>query len=268
MRCPKCGYISFDHLEKCLKCNKDIETISNSLYGSTHNIKAPTFLHLPQVQPEKPSKQNNLFGEQSSGEMDDYEDEELGILVEEEDSDLEGEIGFAEAEQAGLGLSEEDEQEDEREIEIDFSQFEDADEPEVDLFNEDDAEEETQQEPVAERSMKIEMPAELSDISDLAPPGTGIDEELPPAGNPANPDFSDMALDDLDFDLGLDGLDDDEIKQSKTSDDPLLALDEIDFSETLAEIRSDTSKKQGNIDMDKDLDFNLDLGGLSIHNDL
>ncbi len=270
MRCPKCGYISFDHLEKCLKCNKDIEAISESLYGSTYNINAPTFLHLPPEQKKKSFENDDLFAEQSSDEVDEYVDGDLDILVDEEDSDLEGEIGFAEEEQAGLELAEENEQEDERDIEIDFSQFEDADDPEVDLFaeGENDEQEVTQKDQVAEHSMKMEIPGELSDISDLAPPAMGRDEEEQPVGNPASTEFTDTELDDLDFELALDGLDEDKTKKATLSDDIVLSLDDIDFSESLTEVRSDTSKKQDNVEMDKDLDFNLDLGGLSIHNDV
>ncbi len=33
MRCPKCGRISFDHLETCRKCNSDLRTIAADLGG-------------------------------------------------------------------------------------------------------------------------------------------------------------------------------------------------------------------------------------------
>ena len=50
MRCPKCGYISFDHLEECRKCNKNIKAVSDSLYGSIYNVQPPTFLNLHREQ--------------------------------------------------------------------------------------------------------------------------------------------------------------------------------------------------------------------------
>ena len=34
MRCPKCGYISFDHLEQCLKCKKNIKAVSDNMHGT------------------------------------------------------------------------------------------------------------------------------------------------------------------------------------------------------------------------------------------
>jgi len=275
MRCPKCGYISFDHLEKCLNCNKNIEAISESLFGSTYNIQAPTFLKLHGEQREDSSERPDFAEDQSFGDDDEYVDDELAILIEEDDSDELAQINLADDEQPALSFSDDDEEED-REIEIDFSQFEDAGEPEVNLADENELEDELQleQENDTQFSMKIDMPEELSDISDLAPPakniGKNIEKEEPPAGNPASSDFSDLNLDDLDFDLGLDDLDSEKPSRPEVPDEAILALDEIDFSETLAGSGKDTSKKPGSmdLDMDLDLDFDLDLGGLSIHKDV
>lgn len=43
MRCPKCGYISFDHVETCLKCKKDISG-KVDVVGTTYHAAAPSFL--------------------------------------------------------------------------------------------------------------------------------------------------------------------------------------------------------------------------------
>ena len=262
MRCPKCGFISFDHLEECLKCNKNIKATSDTLYGSTYNVKPPSFLQLKQEQREEHAEQIDHSRTPSFDGEHEYVDEELEILVEEEDDEFEGEINFTEDEQTDMQPSVEAEQENDGEIEIDFSQFEDADDSEVNLFDEDELEEEVQPESVAQQSLTIEMPAELSDISDLAPPAKGLAEAERPSESPADSDFSDLNLDDLDFDLSLDG---DQKNRKEVPEDVVLALDEIDFSETLAESNSEPSRKPGNMDMDEDLDFDLDLGGLSIH---
>jgi len=44
MRCPKCGYISFDRLNNCDKCGKDISAASASLNGVISDVRPPFFL--------------------------------------------------------------------------------------------------------------------------------------------------------------------------------------------------------------------------------
>ena len=260
MRCPKCGYISFDHLENCVKCNKDIKEVSSSLFGSTYKIPAPNFLKLPREKNEDFSEQGDLIEDESLDEVDVYVDEDLDILIEDDESDTDGEIRFAEDNETETELksSEADQQEDhEGEIEIDFSQFEDDGEPEVNLFDDDDAEEEEQQEPAVRQMPARELPDELSDMSDLAHPGKSPAES-------SSSDLSDLELDDLYFDLGLDDVDEDQPVKKGESEESILSLDDIDFSDALAD--GSSNKKSGS--MDEDLDFDLDLGGLSIHKDV
>lgn len=44
MRCPKCGYISFDHLFSCANCGRDLTELSKEFHGSTVDVKPPFFL--------------------------------------------------------------------------------------------------------------------------------------------------------------------------------------------------------------------------------
>jgi hypothetical protein len=44
MRCPKCGYISFDHLETCKKCHKPIGALTSEINGTIYEAMAPAFL--------------------------------------------------------------------------------------------------------------------------------------------------------------------------------------------------------------------------------
>ena len=44
MRCPKCGFISFDHLTSCTKCGKDIADVASELQGTSINVETPMFL--------------------------------------------------------------------------------------------------------------------------------------------------------------------------------------------------------------------------------
>lgn len=46
MRCPKCGYISFDHQESCRKCNKNIRDAAGDFNGTIYDAPAPQFLHM------------------------------------------------------------------------------------------------------------------------------------------------------------------------------------------------------------------------------
>jgi len=44
MRCPKCGYISFDQQKSCVKCSADVAAIADQLQGTVSNVQAPFFL--------------------------------------------------------------------------------------------------------------------------------------------------------------------------------------------------------------------------------
>ena len=44
MRCPKCGFISFDHLASCAKCGRDISEVASELQGTSIKVETPMFL--------------------------------------------------------------------------------------------------------------------------------------------------------------------------------------------------------------------------------
>lgn len=72
MRCPKCGYISFDHLETCRKCEKYIGDTVTEINGTVYDAFAPSFLQLTtgerfHAQPSFPQRTDQ------SGEMKDSE---------------------------------------------------------------------------------------------------------------------------------------------------------------------------------------------------
>lgn len=54
MRCPKCGYVSFDHLNNCLKCSRDLSGCR-------------TDLNLMDFRPEVPFLLGSLVGEMEGG---------------------------------------------------------------------------------------------------------------------------------------------------------------------------------------------------------
>lgn len=275
MRCPKCGFISFDNLEECRKCGKDIQAAASVLHGSVYKTDAPVFLQIQTGQQQELETPVDLFADDTLAEADEYVDEDLEILVEDPDEiELEEteEIAFADDGDFELSMDDEEldlelegdvEAEDEGGIEIDLSQFEDNF---TDTSADSEPEEITldEEEPARAEVEPFEMPAALADISDLAPP-TDSPESV--AETPQEDDFKidepRLDLDDLDFDLDLDDLGG-EVSEEKS--EKILALDEIDFSETLGSPSPEPSL-DGSLNMDDDLDFDLDLGGLSIHKD-
>jgi len=74
MRCPKCGFISFDHLSSCAKCGKDIAEVASELQGTSIKVETPMFL---------------------SGALATYADREESFEDHAMDVDLEGGIDFA-----------------------------------------------------------------------------------------------------------------------------------------------------------------------------
>lgn len=46
MRCPKCGYTSYDHLETCKKCHKTLNDVAALINGTTYDAVAPLFLKI------------------------------------------------------------------------------------------------------------------------------------------------------------------------------------------------------------------------------
>jgi len=274
MRCPKCGYISFDHLDVCLKCKKDIKVASDALQGGVLNVTAPAFLKMQTESPESQIDESDLFSDDAES-ADEYVDSDLDILLDEDsieedeaeltiemDADEEGDIS------ADFEISQDDEDD---EIAIDLSQ--DEDEPTVDLGRfEDDFEVEVEPQVSGdqiddsieseEKEFEIEMPAELADMSDLAPPVSpevGENLELSAADSSEDLDSLDISLDGLDFDLESD------VPARDTSD--VLSLDDIDFSDTISEPGKESKKSSEVMDMDEDLNFDLDLGELTMQDD-
>lgn len=46
MRCPKCGFTSYDHLERCKKCHKTLTDVAAAVNGTTYEAVAPLFLKI------------------------------------------------------------------------------------------------------------------------------------------------------------------------------------------------------------------------------
>ncbi len=233
MRCPKCGYISFDHMETCLKCKKDISG-NSEVEGTTYHAAAPSFLQM--VATQAPVDENESSSEiEFNGAEDSYDfsDPDLDVLVDESEE-------FAFEENDGgevVAMDDVDLEGGGGEFQLDSDESSDED-GSFDIELDADEEQST--------PSSLSLPDELSDISDLAPPV----QEQENSGESMS-----LSLDDdvsLDENLDLDGLDLDLGLGEESNDnagDVSLSLDDIDFS-----VEEDSAVD--GISMD------LDLGGL------
>ncbi len=158
MRCPKCGYISFDTFGTCKKCNREIGELLEELEGTVFEAAAPSFLHISSTgiladTPEPDAEDVELLEEEQQNEglslADSFADED--VLT--EDMDLE-------EEEVAVGFEEMEEVEITGEIVLEKSAFEDEDSGSSDIEEETD----------------LDLDFGDIDISDLAPPET--EEEL------------------------------------------------------------------------------------------
>ena len=276
MRCPKCGYISFDLVDECLKCKKNIKSTSEVLQGSVLKVPAPSFLKF-RSEPKETKENKEDYSDEFSSIGSDFAEGESEYFESDVDfsSDDAGEIEIMSDSFEENGLEEEvtispfeDDDVPEGEIEVDLSQFEEVSDPEAAFLSvDDDSSGDTDAD-----LFEISVPEELNDMSDLDPPELAAEDD-------ATDDFDldldlnldtgpvDLDLDDLNFDLALDDIDPGEPVSAEPVEETVLALDDIDFSETLSEDGGATGDDSSSMDMDGDLNFDLDLGGLSIHND-
>lgn len=136
MRCPKCGFISFDHLTSCSKCGKELAETSDQLKGTS--IKSHTSYFLGSVFGIKSAElENSAAGEADAYDADDSI--ELDISTEgpdEDEIDLSGmEVDDEEdsEEDAGIIMPGMEEFSEEEEIPtISLNQFEDTDKSDED----------------------------------------------------------------------------------------------------------------------------------------
>ncbi len=186
MRCTKCGYISFDHLEHCRKCRKPINDADCGISGTVFDTVVPTFLKFA-VQEEA---DDALIGDvdNSFDDLGDFEDDFGDAFLAEEEDGAEGAVELADI------IIEPDGEDSDDDMAFDLDDLDDAAPLEEFSLNADIDE---AQEEVSESS-----PIDFGDldISDLAPPETKEEKEL---AEERSEDI-DGALDSLDVDLEKD----------------------------------------------------------------
>ena len=158
MRCPKCGYITFDHLETCTKCGKNIAAVSEALSGTVFKAEPPAFLQF------------------KVHETDTAPDDSIDLL--QEDSETEVHFSFDDEESVSDNFLDDDD------IEFDFlDEMQDSSVSQADnddggaefdmaLFDDDSAELVLDEggEAVGEDQDGPQLDFSELDISDLAPP--------------------------------------------------------------------------------------------------
>ena len=74
MRCPKCGYISFDSEESCDKCGRALAEVAAALRGPVFRATSPAFLAAV-LRPVAAAEDDagELFAPQEAGESDEFE---------------------------------------------------------------------------------------------------------------------------------------------------------------------------------------------------
>jgi uncharacterized OB-fold protein len=117
MRCPKCGFISFDHLSSCSKCGRDISEVASELQGTSIKVETPMFLSgaLAAFSESEESFEEHTMEDDVAGGIDfNMEEEALEMVYVNEDDDFSSEeegadISLAEAEAGeAAGIAEED----------------------------------------------------------------------------------------------------------------------------------------------------------------
>ena len=102
MRCPKCGYISFDYNQVCPKCSKDIS-------GEQAKINLPSF------RPDPPSLLGVLIGE--------ADESNVGFQIDSATSmDTSHDMDMSMDDSAVIDTSDMDLEEDDQNLEISFDQ--------------------------------------------------------------------------------------------------------------------------------------------------
>lgn len=220
MRCPKCGYISFDQQETCANCSRDLQGVTQEFKGTGMRVEKTSFLDslLADSDEQSVPDQNSEEGvEKGAGTPEEFTfdedvalgEEETGIefyLDEEEvvEDSTEGPVS------EDQGTAEED---------LDFSEMESLEiySEEAPASDEDVPEEEEPSLP-EEPDLKLQLE---SDIMEEEPDEEGLEYDL-----------EDIDMSDLVIEGGEEEESDrekDDRKKEKSSDDSLEDLSDIEL---------------------------------------
>ena len=127
MRCPKCGYISFDRQRSCGKCSNDLTAVTEQLQGTVGKAASPFFLGaiLGKQQPDDAEPGPTLHEEEEPLDLDALEADALpadedeldfaGAPLDEDDQTLPS-LGLEDIDVSDLMPPQEEEEKDEEEL--------------------------------------------------------------------------------------------------------------------------------------------------------
>ena len=215
MRCPKCNFVSFDLLETCVKCGKNISESATSLEGPVVAVTAPSFLKVAGVGTSQDVSEDtagfdseealDLGAEGEEEAMDFSFDDDSSVETASEDVEMDlGEVADTQETDFEIDLGSEDTpdldlaSDDEDVIGIsDLAPAEEVDEVLVDDFVEEEVE-------VVAEEEELETVGAGQGLGDLQVDGIDL-ESTPGVDDPGKvvPSVkTGTALDDFDFDLG------------------------------------------------------------------
>jgi len=204
MRCPKCSFVSFDLLESCVKCGKNISEAATELEGTVVAVEAPSFLRASGVgtSQDVPEETAGLDSEEALDLGAEGEEESMDFSFDDEPS-VEASSEEVEMDFSGVATEEAD-------VEMDLGA---EDTPDLDLGSGDEevigisdlapAEEELEV-AVEEVEEELETVGAGQGLGDLQVDGIDL-ESTPGVDDPGKvvPSVkTGTALDDFDFDLG------------------------------------------------------------------
>lgn len=195
MRCPKCGYISFDKEEICGGCKKNISKFSKELSGVVLRSNVPDFLWFQKPEEESEPEEDTAEDEQNGGEgidMSDAAEAETGVDFGTEEETAADESMLEFAADSGEGAAEEEA----KEIEFDLSMDADATEDEEEVKEEISFDLPGMEEKKTEAPPPEPTPKEKGDLKLSLEKSKDADEQEQDAAAALD------GLDDLDFDLG------------------------------------------------------------------
>ena len=110
MRCPKCGYISFDDRAACSKCSHSLEELLEELRGTGIHTDIPNFLAATLAEPdEEETPEIELEGEEPALEPEAESEGEIAFAIEDEEDEAVTALAGIEEEGKVEGIEEEEE---------------------------------------------------------------------------------------------------------------------------------------------------------------